>query len=246
MSYRIRLWLGVAVVVVSISGATAAIVFAGRPGWRINHQDPFSLPGTVISKATKKITLKLPGFFEVVCEKISPSSETGIEDQGSETPVLFIGSFSAEECDKVTNLETTEEEKCEVEGKAIHFNELEAKVVWKETTGSERYLYFNNPLWAKIKLKSIAGKTCPSLLMGMHPIAGQLLAKLQLPTSEQVKKIFTTFETGGSCGKATKFYQGEPRTEHTTEGLTIGGEKGAELCGEFEVELESGDEFSIL
>ncbi len=256
MTHRVKLWLVVAIVVVLASGMSAAIVFAGRPGWRINGA-PLFVDGAMTGKAEKKITIKLPGAFEVTCEKLKTPIETKITNAGTPAePVIYIGSFSAEECNKVTNLEASEEEKCEVEGKAIKFNELEAPVVWKEASGSERYLYFDqtfnngawetsDPLWAKIKIKSIAGKTCPSLLMGMHPLNGQMLAKLKLPTSEQVKKIFTSIETGGSCSKATTYYQGEPRTSHVSEGLMIGGEKGAELCGEFELELENGEEFAV-
>ena len=245
-----------ALITITINSASAATALAARATWFVNHQ-PFVLTGTIISKPAKKITIKLPGNLEVVCEKIKSPAETGVFDAGGSTEAsLDIGSFSAEECNKVVNLEASEEEKCEVEAKTITFNELGARIPWIEATGSERYVYIyqalhngawetSDPLWTTIKIKSIAGKTCPSLLTGMHPLNGQMLAKLKLPTSEQVKKTFTSVESGGSCGKASTYYEGEPRTSHSSEGLMIGGEKGAELCGEFEIGLESGEEFAV-
>ncbi|HUN79349.1 MAG TPA: hypothetical protein VMU32_10535 [Solirubrobacteraceae bacterium] len=245
----------IAVIAVA-SGASASSAYALAPlgpGWMVNGL-PLILGAKLISKPSKKVTIRLPEGFEVVCEKLKDPTEAAILSES--LPALYVGTFSAEECNKVVNLEEKEEpEACEVEGKTINFNELGANVVWIEATGSERYVYFNrafhggkwetsNGLWATIKIKSISGKTCPSLLLGMHPLNGQLLAKLKMPTTEQPKKTFTSVETGG-CAKAKTYYEGEPRTSHSAEGLTIGGEKGAELCGEFELELENGDEFSV-
>jgi hypothetical protein len=244
----------VAVAVVLASGVVATVALGTPSGWRVNNQLLGGRPGTFTSKTAKKTTIRLPETLEVVCEKVKSPAEADIAPVNGAS--LYIKSFSLEECNKVVDLETKEEGECEVENKAIQFNELGARIVWIEASGSEAYLYFdetfhNNAweksggLWATIKIKSVAGKTCPSLLLGMHPLNGQMLAKLKLPTSEQVKKIFTSVESGGSCSRATTYYEGEPRTSHSSEGLTIGGEKDAELCGEFEIELTSGEEFAI-
>jgi len=253
-----KIWL-VAVMAILVLGTSSSAVALVAPDWFVNGVPVGGVPASVASQAGSKVVFRVPEQFEVICEKLAEISGSGFRASylSGEPFNAFIHmpTVAAKECKTVKNLKKTEAEKCEVESSEVLFNQLESKVVWKESTGEEQMIYVfgasnggpvenTNALWATISIKDKGSESCPAPLEGDHPLRGQMLAKLDTPTSEQTKKVFESTEAS-KCSQVKTYYEGEPRKADSSEGLTIGGEKGAELCSVLEIGLVSGGKFSM-
>jgi hypothetical protein len=247
-----------AIATLVLSGTAAAVVFAA-PEWLINRT-PINEPGVLLQgESGSKIVFRVPEQFEVVCEKLEELSGPSLTPSHLSNELglawLRLRNMRAKECNTVKNLKKVEAEKCEVEGGEVNFSPLESQVVWKESTGEERLIYIfaaenggvvenTNGLWATIKVNNKGAEKCPAPLMGDHPLRGQMLAKLNTPTSEQTIKIFESAEAT-KCSQKKTYFSGEPRKAGTSEGLTIGGENNAEFCSVLEFGPVSGQKFSV-